>query len=355
MLLTKSETFTNPNEFTVRKNMLNPFTNLVQPVVVGKTGKPKLVLSGSNINTFNGCEKYFQFSRGFLNPKRPSGHAADVGTCIHEVLQNYVVTQDRQLALQEIIKHYPMHSDDTNSAKTRSLEATYITANAMIDSYHTKWPTDYQKSEVCQIQVGDKSIPTTELRFEIFIEQTVLPEFDVYIAGAIDLIMYAPFLDTYFVCDIKTHGTKIPTVIQEKFEFANQCLPYSLVLSQIAQQSISNFEVLYWTGLVSQTCEAEKDVQIIPYQKNQSHVETFILDFYKVLRKIRMTLDIGFSRNSNHCIQWNSVCSYKDACRMSSVELQQSEILGYAEPADRYSQLDMMPHIEFDFKLPIGN
>jgi hypothetical protein len=354
-MLSKSDTFTNSNEFTTRKNLLNPFTELVQSLVIGKTGKPKLVLSGSNINSFNGCEKYFQFSRGFLNPASPSGHAADVGTCLHEVLQHYVVHKDRQKALQQIIRWYPMKSDDTNSAKTRSLEATYVTANAMIDSFHTKWPTDYQNSEVCQIDINGTLEPTVELRFEIFIEQSILPEFDVYIAGAIDLVMYAPFLDTYFVCDIKTHGTKIPSVIQEKFEFANQCLPYSLVLSQIAEQSVSNFEVLYWTGLVSHTCTPEKDVQIIPYSKNQNDIETFILDFYKVLRKLRLSLDIGFSRNSSHCIQWNSVCRYKDACRISNVEIQQSEILGFEEPADRYSRLDMMPHIEFDFQLPIGN
>lgn len=338
-------------EHSLRKLVINPATGLLQPMPIGRNGKPKLVLSGSTASSFSSCERYFNYARNFLNPKGGPSHAADVGTAIHESLQHWLVHKNVDQALMKLMLHYPAETDHLSSAKERNLEAATSTVLDAMDAFNSRLPIEYEDLEVATLRTTDgKTVPCTEVVFEIYIEQNILPEYDVYIAGAMDMIMFAPFDSTHIVADIKTHRDNKAALIQEKFEFSNQTLPYHLVLSHISGEATTSFDVLYWTCFI----DIEKpNTQFITYRKTQRDIEDYLLTFAKLLHRIRANIDTNhWSRSHGSCTNWGRVCRYKDVCRSNKDnEYIQDIILGTEQPYDRYNSIELKPHVELELDL----
>lgn len=338
-------------EHTQRALVTNPATGLLQLMPIGRTGKPKLVLSGSTAASFASCESFFHNSRNFLNPQGGPSHAADVGTAIHEALQHWLVHNNDDQALFELLMHYPAATDHLNAAKLRNLEAATSTVIDAMEAFRSRLPIEYEDLEVATLRTKTgETVPCTEIVFEIYVEQNILPEYDVYIAGAMDMIMYAPFDSTYIVADIKTHRDSKASLIQEKFEFSNQTLPYHLVLSHISGEATTRFDVLYWTCYI----DIEKpNSQFITYNKTQTDIEDYLVTFVKLLHRIRANIDTNhWSKSFGHCTNWARVCKYKDVCRSTQDNAyKQDLILGDAQPYDRYNSLSLTPHVELELDL----
>lgn len=350
-LATQYEQYLPTVEHTTRAWVINPATQLKQYLPIGCTGKPKLVLSGSTSNSFSSCERRFHNSRNFLNPRGGPSHAADVGTALHEAWQHWLVTKDVDAGLLRLFTHYPATTDHLPSAKARNLEAAIVTYHDGIGAFTNRLPMEYENLEVATLTTSDgTTVPCTEIIFEIYVEQNVLPEYDVYIAGALDMIMYVPFDELYIVADIKTHRDNKAALVQEKFEFSNQTLPYHLVLSHISQTTTSDFDVLYWASYID---IENPSTQFMSYNKTQRDIEDYLLSFYKLLHRIRQNLDTNhWAKNHNSCTTWGRVCRYKDVCRSTKSNAHlQDMIIGSAMPYERYNAIDLKPHVQLEIDL----
>lgn len=338
-------------EHSPRRLVINPATGLEQLMPVGRNGKPKLVLSGSTASSFSSCERFFHYNRNFLNPKGGPSHAADVGTAIHEALQHWLVHKNVDQALMQLLLNYPAATDHLPAAKSRDLEAATSAVLDAMEAFNSRLPIEYENLEVATLRTADeKTVPCTEIVFEIYVEQNILPEYDVYIAGAMDMIMFTPFDSTYIVADIKTHRDSKASLIQEKFEFSNQTLPYHLVLSHISGEATTSFDVLYWTVFID---IENPDSQFITYRKTQKDIEDYLLTFAKLLHRIRVNIDTNhWSRSHGYCTSWARVCRFKDVCRSNKGnDYIQDLILGSEMPYDRYNSIELKPHVELELDL----
>ena len=341
--------------------LIHPVTKLKTLWPVGKTGKPKLVLSNSTQNTFSSCEHKAFLSNFFLSPSWNSSHAADCGTAIHEAFQRYLREIQNpsplaskfsipNIAILELFKFYPWLSAENKNASTRQFEDLTGTLIQLMYHFENLLPNDYANSTLCLLD----GKPTTEIKFEIFIEQSILPEFDVYIAGAMDMGMYAPLIETYTVWDIKTHQNRNEGLLQIKYENDNQCIPYHWVLTHVTNREIDRFQICYLTAFIH---ASEPKVQFIPYTKTRQHVEDYMLSFAKLLHRIKMSLDIeNWTRHSSGCVAFNSPCALIDICRIRGnetrhMEMRQDYILGSEEPYFRYESEEMKPDVSLTLDL----
>lgn len=333
------------------KEIIHPVTGLKQVWPVGATGKPRLVLSGSNQSTEASCSNLFRLQRMFQNPKRGNGHAADCGTALHNAHQKYLLTGDMDEATVQLMLDYPIKTDGNNNARTRQFEACYATLAAMC--LNKEWPADYPAMEVMHIKKKNGDIiPAVEINFEIFVEQDIIEEFDVYISGALDQIMRSQtgLRREPVITDTKTTREKI--LWFEKFQFASQTLPYHLLLSHLLGEDVTNFTVMYHMAYIDLV---DPKVQWIAYQKDKSDIEEYFKSFVLLLNKLNAQIKMNhWPKNPYSCVRFKNACSYVNACKvrrgMDNHDIVQDIILGNAEPYDRYAD----PDREIDFSLRIA-
>jgi len=287
----------------------------------------------------------------------------DVGTAIHEAFQEYIrVSMFPEFkkfqkysaidhATATLFKHFPWNSAENKNAQTRTYADSLGAVAGLIDKFENGLPLEFRGAELCTVD----GKPSTEIKFEIFIEQTILPEFDVYISGALDLGMYIPALDVYSTWDIKTHKDPKQGLIQIKYENDNQCLPYHMIFSHIADREISRFIVGYLTVFID---ASEPQVQFIPYQKEPYHIEEYLLTFKKLLHQIRLNIDSRhWPRRHQSCVAFNSPCSMLDICRIrGSSQVHQKKRQDFLlplgqEPYYRYESEELKPDVYLEMKL----
>ncbi len=342
----------------VIKELTHPVTGLKQKLPVGKTGKPMLVLSGSNQGNEASCSQLFRFNRMFQNPRFPNGHAADVGTAIHEAYQTYLIAlaegDSERVALDKatfvLMMHYPIQTDHQKNAVNRQFEHSYATLVAA--TKNTKFASGFENPELVYIKKKTgETIPAVEIKFEIFIKQTILKDFDVYISGALDTIMSATggWDSEPYVSDIKT--TRISTLYDETYGNANQCLPYHIVLSHVAGKPITRFTVMYHIMYIHLT---DPKIMYIPFTKTQDDIDEYLKSFVMLLHKLQMQVIANhWPKNSNSCTNYNRPCKYMNVCAIERGRdaYVQDVLLGDAEPYDRYADEERKPDFELELEL----
>ena len=340
------------------KLIRHPVTGLMQNLHVGKTGKPKLVLSGSNQGNEASCSNLFRFNRMFQNPRWPNGHAADVGTAIHEAYQSFLISEVEGIPYKEaldratfaLMQWYPIETDKQKNAVNRQFEHAYATLLAA--TKNTRFAKDFENPELIYIKKqSGETIPAVEIKFEIFIKQNILTDFDVYISGALDTIMTATggLDETPYVSDIKT--TRESGLYDEKFGKANQCLPYHIVLSHVMGRPITTFTVMYHIMYIHLI---EPKIIYIPFTKTQEDIDEYFNSFVMLLHKLQMQCKADhWPKNSNSCTNWNRPCQYMNVCAIKRGEnaYVQDVLLGDAEPYDRYADEDRVPDFELELEL----
>ena len=289
----------------------------------------ELRMSYSSGNTLDSCPRKYEFSKFYEHANYQESLPGEVGHCLHEGYQHYMVHKNREQAIAAMMMRYPIHLN-TNPSDFRSIEACYATMNKMLDSGL------FLHYEIAKIKCLDGEIrPAIEVPFEITIKDYELPlpdgrKIPVRYVGFIDMILYDVMNDEFIVVDIKTTREYLKDYA-DVYMFDDQCLPYSLVLERILGHELDHLKHEYMIAYVD---IAKPFTRKLEYRKTKADVEDWARGFYLKLKQLEFYASTGwFPRKGKSCVNFKRVCGYKDLCGSRNYEALQKQILMGEKPA----------------------
>lgn len=280
-------------------------------------------LSYSSLNTMAGCPRKFEFQKILPNTgDRESGYAAEVGKALHEGFGDYLINHDEDSAIWKFVNHFPYEMEMMQTNDNRSFEACLSTLQAMIES------TDTSEFELAKIKRPDGQIvPAIEVPFEIRLEGMTLPfrEFDpvtghrtgriierpIGIIGYIDAIMYSNFAMMYKSLDIKSTRESFIDATA-KYKYSSQQIPYGMVISQVAGQEISEFEVDYLEAYIDLM---NPKITSYRFVKTSEDIQEWCVNKILQISQLRQFMEMDyFPRTESSCMAYRYPCRFLDAC-----------------------------------------
>src|SRR3546814_10198921 len=78
-----------------------------------------LQISYSSSGTFDSCNRKFEFRKIYPRSKpRTSGFAAEVGKCLHEGFQNFLIHQSEEQAIWALLESFPRSEEHTSELQS---------------------------------------------------------------------------------------------------------------------------------------------------------------------------------------------------------------------------------------------
>src|SRR3546814_12851997 len=161
-----------------------------------------LQISYSSSGTFDSCNRKFEFWKIYPRSKpRTSGFAAEVGKCLHEGFQNFLIHQSEEQAIWALLESFPYELEYYETKNDRSLEACVSTLESMM-AYG-----NMEEWELLKIKKPDgEVVPAIEVPFELVLKGITLPDGrGISIIGYIEAAMRNLVTDLHRNLDIKTN------------------------------------------------------------------------------------------------------------------------------------------------------
>ena len=267
-----------------------------------------LRLSHSSIATFRSCPRKLEFKKFFPQSARDESINTGSGKSLHAGYQSYLIDQNREKAIWEMMLEYPIHLN-SNPTHVKSLEACYATLNCMMDT------GSFTEYEIAQIKCLDGvTRPAIEVPFQIDLKGFSLSDTEdipVTYVGFIDAILRDVMIDEYLVTDIKTTRFTLNDM-GAMYHFDEQVIPYAIVLERILGHALDNLTVKY----MSVYLDIEKP-KVTPYEyiKNKTDIEDWARGLLVDLQNIKMYYNMGwFKRQPSGCVSFNEVCKFFEIC-----------------------------------------
>src|SRR3546814_21179805 len=93
-----------------------------------------LQISYASSGTFDSCNRKFEFRKIYPRSKpRTSGFAAEVGQCLHEGFQNFLIHQSEEQAIWQLIESFPCEFEYSETTDDRSIEPCFSPHESMMD------------------------------------------------------------------------------------------------------------------------------------------------------------------------------------------------------------------------------
>ncbi len=276
---------------------------------------------------------------------RSEGYAAEVGKCLHNGLQEYWITHDKDQAMIAMMRTYPYAMErEYDTYGDRSLEACYATLEMMIGA------NSIRNREIAEIDCLDGiRRPAIEVPFEINFPDLAFSGIDVSYIGYMDAILFNRADGMYEVTDIKTTRDTALTNPALKYKFDTQCLPYGFVLQRVLGKTLdAGYNVNYFHVFVDlQTPSA----QMFSLPKTLADMKDWLQTFLFEMRDLKDYAERGwFPRNEEACIVYRrNKCTYYDLCASRNTAAIQDMILNGEEP--KGSNEDFQPWIAFDLRV----
>lgn len=279
-----------------------------------------LRVSYSSLNVFDSCPRKFEFQK--LYPQRPrtgEQFAADVGTALHKGYQNYLIHQDRDKALWELLRAFPYEAEWNQPNDNRNLEAVVSTFEEMLDSTKMiEWELMQIKrpptvDELANGVTDGVIVPAIEVPFELRFKGINLPDGrGIAFVGYMDAVMRNLSTGLVRTLDIKTHRRFILDATA-KYRFDSQQVPYGIMLEHIQGNPVDEFEVLYFDCLVDL---AEPRVQLYNYMKDSTDIQEWLTNKIMQLQNIQRFMEMDyFPRTDSGCLHYNKPCFFLEQCQ----------------------------------------
>ena len=268
-------------------------------------------LSNSSKQSAKFCMRKLEFRKLFGSAKSETSQPLSVGTAMHAGIQSYVAGNSREIALHELMLNFNF-SFQTSPMDERGWQSCIHIATRAFDF----WDTNMDEWEIAKIidQNGNE-IPAIEVPFAlIYIHPQSSLKFK-YI-GYIDFILYNKIENKYYVVDLKT--TTNAGDLTADYKFAEQCLPYGLVLETLLGHDITKgIDILYWTIYLKML-----DTQnfLYPFTKSYADIQDWMFGFIRFADEIVDYLQFGWwSRRGNGCTAYYKPCYYLDVCELREI------------------------------------
>lgn len=299
---------------------------LMTTSALGTLENPRLVLTSHSIdNVFDYCPRKFEFLNLYdRRPPRDSGHAADVGTALHEATQAWLMKRAdgdedgaRDLAFLTLAMWYPWHSEKEQSTSVRSFE------NTVLMLYEILRNPEWEDWELMHVEGKGWAVEIPFLIRHTSVGPVYVKSRDEYILlatqGKIDLILRHKRTGKIRTLDIKT-TTYAKNLVRAEYEFSGQQIGYTHVLHTMLGEVPDEFEVVYCICRFS--ASERPTVQFIPMEKTPDMIDDYWLGKLDRLYRMKMYAENGwFPRTNGGCHSWGHECAMFDICHSRDDDL----------------------------------
>lgn len=301
-----------------------------------------LVISHSSRGTLRTCERKFEITKFYQDIPSDESMEGEVGKAIHAGYQKYLMTEDLDEALLEMMFAYPI-KENSDAGEGRSLEACVATLERMVQNIRL---LEYK---IANIQCLDESVrPAIEVEFEIWLEGPIFNGRPIVYVGFIDAILFNVLSGEFMVVDIKSHRRNNFNPAAE-FTFHGQCLPYGVVLQRATDQDIHRFQVMYIGAYID---ILEPIIQPCVFQKTETNVQEWFTGLYfDVKAMVEMGAVDHWPRREHGCQLYGKPCYFLSLCQEKDKPTLQAMI--NAQPARlRRTARARKPWVRFILPMP---
>lgn len=273
-----------------------------------------LITSHSIDGTFESCARRFEFRHviGMVPILEETGFAAEVGTAMHEALQEWSRTQSLDAGYIALLRHWPWRLEaQRKKASARNLDNAILMLESLVT--HPIW----EEYEVATLPDGTHAI---ELAYRI--NHVSLGGFRhpktgriTFLAeqGKMDWILRHKVTKSLRVLDLKTTAYDEETH-ESSYRFSGQGGSYGTVLSAAVGHDFRKhgLEVTY---LVAEFNTEGPIIRDYPYTISAEEVEDLILT-----KRLRFEKMLTYARNqfwprrTHGCNFYGTPCGYLDVC-----------------------------------------
>lgn len=272
------------------------------------TGKPIIEISHSGLNTFSSCPRKFAWRKAIVsfNREMDSKIAADVGTAMHEGIQNYLQFHDEDRALEAMAIAHPIDIQDSAAAQY-SLEAAAITLRHVIRE------DDLDNFELATFVKDGKTIPAIEIAFLLVIETEHLV---FHLRGFIDAVMLNRSSGNFVSTDIKTMTPQAESKLEVRYHYDYQTTSYGIPLQGLLGLEGSFDTAIY--GIVMS--DRDPSSTLVPYRRTPADIEEYYFYLLDKCAQIeRYWVAQRFPRDPKGCLTYGRVCPHFTDCTTSSL------------------------------------
>jgi len=273
-----------------------------------------LVTSHSIDGTFDSCPRRFEFRHviGQIPDIDESGFAAEVGTAMHEALQEWARTDSDEAGYITLMKWWPWELEEKKErADARNFPNALLLLRALMESdFWNEWEVDILPDGTHAIELPYR---ITHKSLGSFIHpRTGRP---TYLAdqGKIDFIIRHRVTHARRVLDLKT-TTYDESLHYGAFRFSGQGAGYGMVLDSALGIDFrrNGMDVTY---LLAEFSPYGPNVRPLEYHLSPEEVDDLITA--KKLRLMRMLMYARMNhwpRRTHGCVFFNQQCAYLDVC-----------------------------------------
>ena len=268
------------------------------------TGKPIVELSHSGLNAFASCPKKFAFRKMITNFNEDweDSDATMAGTALHAGIQNFMITRNRQDAMEAMAREHSIELINSANSSKYSLEACTWTLMEFFEK------SDLPTYELATFVKDGVEIPAVEIAFMVVIEFNHLV---FHLRGFIDLVVKSPFSSKFLTVDIKTTTPNALFAFEAKYTWDWQVTSYGIPLNALLGNTGSFDTAILGVFLSDRTPE----FKMPPYTRKQSDIEAY--QFYlldKCAQIERYWLADHFPRHPQACVSYNKPCHFMNDC-----------------------------------------
>lgn len=283
-----------------------------------ETGKPIVEISHSGLQTFKSCPRKFAYRKVLINADQRdfSGIAANVGTAMHEGIQEAFRSRDLDKAIEALALHHPIELPKGTDASVYSIESSIITLREAL----TDEIMDY---ELVSVERNGETVDGIEVKFLVVID--LGPDCPVifHLRGYIDLILKHPFNGVIAPIDIKTMTPNAFAQAYNKYRQDTQITSYGMPINALLGQ-FDEFQAGIFAVSMS---DYNPQTKLHPYKRRIGDVEDYQFDLLDSCQRIARYYQLQhFPRNSSGCVAFGRPCKFLEHCHLRTMEEMQDRI-----------------------------
>jgi hypothetical protein len=281
-----------------------------------------LVTSHSNDGTFDSCPRRFEFIHAWRrSPPRESGtYAADVGTALHEAVQEWARTDSADLGAVKLLREWP-HVDERYRRLTSKAIGARTLGNGLllydrVVNHH--WWADW---ELVSIKGFGHAIEVPWLIIHESLGPIIMPDGKrAYIAtqGKIDFILRNRHDRRRLrVLDLKTTEKDVPAH-EAAFRFSDQAGLYALILDHVMDSHWheTGLDVTYFVAYFG-SLDNEMAISPLDYTLNPMEVQELIdVKLERITRMHTYASHGRWPRRSHGCEFFGTPCGFLNVCQV---------------------------------------
>lgn len=285
-----------------------------------------VIVSSSTIASLINCPR--RFILNYHHTERTPSLATEVGTAVHQALQDATETGDRHAAIKALIKRYPyeLWLTATNKERaSRSLLSCAVAIDTALDML------DLQGMRLAEVN-GRKA---TELDFLLTLTDKDGKPLDIAYSGSIDSV----FVDSTgmpIITDYKTTTKDINLAVLQYSHSLQACI-YAIVVASALGIEPTDIEYQYIIiKLDNGMGEVHTErARVTPAKLNE--VRGYLKVYTTVLQQ--MLAERNFPPNNSSCTSFGRPCYFANQCDMAHVNEAITSALT-TNPAYRYAYLE---------------